>query len=147
MQEMKNSSEKSRFRDLAVIGKRSSRSFAQPLLLLAVMASLSLAVGAQDPIRIACVGDSITEGTANADYRLNSWPSVLGRLLESRFPSRYVTANFGRSGATLLRKGANPYWNQDVFAASHRCDPQIVIINLGTNDANPARWACTRWRV
>ena len=55
-------------------------------------------------VRIACVGDSITEGTANPDHERNSWPRILGRLLEAEAPGRFVVGNFGRSGATALRR-------------------------------------------
>ena len=110
------------------------------LVLLGVALPLECVL-AQGVTRIACVGDSITEGTANADHRTNSWPAILGRLLQSRFPDRYETGNFGRSGATLLRKGRKPYWREDVFDAGHKFTPTEVIINLGTNDAIPDRWA------
>lgn len=85
-------------------------------------------------LRIACVGDSITEGTANADHARNGWPRILGRLLEATHPARYEVGNFGRSGATLRREGRKPYEQQDVYAASHAFEPDAVVINLGTND-------------
>ncbi|KAA3611427.1 MAG: hypothetical protein DWQ01_04875 [Planctomycetota bacterium] len=91
-------------------------------------------------LRVACVGDSITEGTANADYRINSWPQILQRMLDRQFPDQYEIRNFGRSGATLLRKGRKPYWDQDVYSQALAYDPNLVILNLGTNDATEANW-------
>ncbi|MDP7062259.1 MAG: exo-alpha-sialidase [Planctomycetota bacterium] len=101
------------------------------------------AQAAQEPpaIRVACVGDSITEGNGNVDYLLNAWPLILDRMLSDQTKAAYDSRNFGRSGATLLRKGRKPYWDQDVFAASKQFQPQIVIINLGTNDAVHGNWS------
>ena len=90
--------------------------------------------------RIACVGDSITEGTANADHRVNSWPMILGRMLEAEFPGKYRAGNFGKSGATLAKNGRKPYWNEGVFRAGIEFAPSVVVINLGTNDAALKRW-------
>ena len=54
------------------------------------------------PVRVACVGDSITYGAGVAGRETNSYSTVLGRMLGSKFEVR----NFGRSGATLLKQGA-----------------------------------------
>jgi lysophospholipase L1-like esterase len=98
------------------------------------------AQGVEPVTRVACVGDSITEGTANADYAINSWPEILGRMLEARFPGTYECGNFGRSGATLLKGGRKSYWGQDVYQKGLEFAPQVVLINLGTNDATTATW-------
>ncbi len=108
------------------------------ILLLALAAPPALA---QRPLRIACVGDSITEGNANPDYLTNSWPQVLGRMLEEHSSGAYSTANFGRSGATLLHSGQKPYRNLDVYTKSLAFAPDVVVINLGTNDAADASWS------
>ncbi|MFT5198896.1 MAG: lysophospholipase L1-like esterase, partial [Planctomycetota bacterium] len=96
---------------------------------------------AQEPVRIACVGDSITEGNANPDYLRNSWPRILGRMLEAHAAGAYVTGNFGRSGATLLHTGRKPYKDQDVYATGLAFRPDQVLINLGTNDATDVSWS------
>ncbi len=92
-------------------------------------------------VRVACVGDSITEGTANPDHERNSWPRILGRMLEAEAPGRFVVGNFGRSGATALRRGSRPYWGESVFAEGVAFAPDEVIVNLGTNDASVRNWA------
>ena len=121
---------------------RSGLDFA--VLFLGLLSAFLLAGSAhasrQDPVRIACVGDSITEGNANPEHLVNSWPRILGRLLESEFPGRYDCRNFGRSGATMLRQGSLPYWDQDVFGQGCEFQPEIVLINLGTNDATGRNW-------
>ncbi len=108
-------------------------------LLLTVLATKAHAQ-LLDRQRIACIGDSITEGNANPDHLTNAWPLVLQRLLETAAPGRYESKNFGCSGATALRKGSKPYWDQGARAASLEFAPELVIINLGANDAVDRNW-------
>jgi lysophospholipase L1-like esterase len=110
-----------------------------PALLLLLSSCVPPATDSE-PLRIACVGDSITEGTANADHRRNSWPLILQRMLDASAPGRYRVGNFGRSGATALKRGTRPYWDEDVFSQGHAFAPDVVILNLGTNDATPRNW-------
>ena len=77
------------------------------------------------PIRVACVGDSLTVGT---EYPVDLW-LMLG--------SNYVVGNFGVNGATVFLHSDNPYINASAFQVARQFKPQIVIIMLGTNDANP----------
>lgn len=88
--------------------------------------------GAQ-PVRIACVGDSITEGVG---LGTNTYPATLGRLLGTN----HQTFNFGVGGTTLLRKGDYPYWNTVAFRNATNSAPDIVIIELGANDSKPQNW-------
>jgi lysophospholipase L1-like esterase len=76
-------------------------------------------------IRVACIGDSITHGT--------EYPSDLAMLLGSN----YSVENFGVSGATIRFDSNKPYMNQTAFQNATEFEPKIVIIMLGTNDANP----------
>lgn len=84
------------------------------------------------PVRVACVGDSITQG-AGAGI---SYPSQLQELLGNK----WQVQNFGVSGRTLLKKGDSPYWNEKTFADAHDFKPDAVIIMLGTNDTKPQNW-------
>ena len=77
------------------------------------------------PIRVACIGDSITSGT--------EYPSDLAKLLGSN----YSIGNFGDSGATVRLDSSKPYMNQPAFKNAIEFEPKIIIIMLGTNDANP----------
>jgi acyl-CoA thioesterase I len=77
------------------------------------------------PIRVACIGDSITQGSG--------YPSKLHELLGSN----YMVANFGASGSTVSTFSSKPYIDQDVFQEAIDYHPDIVVIMLGTNDANP----------
>jgi acyl-CoA thioesterase I len=79
-------------------------------------------------IKVACVGDSITAGAGAGPKE--AYPTVLGNLLGEK----YEVGNFGRSAATLLKKGDSPYWKTDQFPKSDAFAPNIVVIMLGTND-------------
>lgn len=80
----------------------------------------------QATIRVACVGDSITEGSL---YPENLW-MLLG--------DGYRVDNFGYHGTTVTRDSPTPYMNESVFRQALEFNPDIVIIMLGTNDALPA---------
>jgi len=88
---------------------------------------------AQNPIRVACVGDSITYGSQVEGRESNSYPAVLQGLLGEKFK----VENFGVSGMTLLKKGDKPYWKNRIFKDATDFKPNIVVIKLGTNDSKP----------
>lgn len=82
-------------------------------------------------IKVACVGDSITEGDGLADRANEAYPAVLSHLLGKD----YRVLNFGQSGATLLKKGDRPYWEKIAYRNVQAYEPHIIIIQLGTNDS------------
>ncbi len=88
------------------------------------------------PLKIACIGDSITEGSGLSNPSTEAYPAKLQRLLGTN----YVVKNYGVSGRTLLKKGDYPYWKEAAFKASHDYGPDIVTIKLGTNDSKPYNW-------
>ena len=53
---------------------------------------------------------------------------------------KYEVKNFGHSGATLLRKGHNPYFKTKEFDEAINLIPDIAIIHLGLNDTDPRDW-------
>lgn len=87
-------------------------------------------------LKIACVGDSITFGSGIKDRNANSYPAQLSAI----FGGNTTVSNFGVSGATLLKKGNKPYWNQPKYKAALEFKPDVVIIKLGTNDSKPENW-------
>ena len=104
-----------------------------PLLFLALLiSSISFA---QSPIKVAFVGNSITQGPGRDNP--NSYPLQVGALLGDA----YDVKNFGVSGRTLLRKGDYPYWNEPQFQQVKDFRPDVVVIKLGTNDSKPQTWA------
>ena len=111
--------------------------------LLAVPASL-FAAGENDlikvadyapPIRVSCLGDSITHGVgANTGW---AWPDQLDRMLGAQWDVR----NFGHSGATVGRDDKHSIWSQKEYKEALLFHPDVVIILLGTNDTKPENWA------
>lgn len=87
-------------------------------------------------VRIACVGDSITWGAGVENREQNNYPAVLQQILGLGYDVR----NLGVSGATLLKRGDLPYWNQREFQESSAMRPHAVMIKLGTNDSKPQNW-------
>lgn len=106
------------------------------ILAAAIICLHAALVRAEEVVRVACVGDSITYGAGVANRGKNNYPKVLGGLLGTGYESR----NFGVSGATLLKKGDHPYWRTGAFKAATEFKPHIVIIKLGTNDSKPQNW-------
>lgn len=88
------------------------------------------------PLRVACIGDSITFAAASGPRDETSYPAQLQVLLGSGYEVR----NFGVSGATMLRASERPYWNQKQYAEAKEFLPDIIVIKLGTNDSKPQHW-------
>ena len=61
-----------------------------------------------DPIRVACVGDSITYGYMSSNPSTKSYPARLQELLGDS----YVVRNFGRNSVTLLTDTELAYVDQ-----------------------------------
>ena len=102
------------------------------LALAVITLSVSLTNAAEtQPIRVACVGDSITYGAGLKNRNSESYPAWLSRWMGPGYDVR----NFGRSGATLLHKGDLPYIKQSQHDEAVAFRPDIVIIMLGTNDS------------
>lgn len=89
-----------------------------------IMYSAALNAGTTDDVRVACVGDSITA--------VSGYPHKLQELLGND----YVVANFGVSGSTISTCSHLPYLNQPQLKRAENFNPDIVLIMLGTNDAN-----------
>jgi sialate O-acetylesterase len=84
---------------------------------------ISLPGFSQKKIRIACVGNSITHGTVLPDREKNSYPAQLAVLLGDG----YDVKNFGKSGATLLRKGNLPYWTSTEYQQALAFQPGLGV--------------------
>ena len=89
---------------------------------------------AQKPtVKIACVGNSVTFGYGLQSSAETSYPS----LLQQKLGSNFKVGNFGHSGATLLRKGHNPYFKTKAFSDMLLFKPDVAVIHLGLNDTDP----------
>jgi len=89
-----------------------------------------------DPIRVACVGASITYGFGITNREQNCYPAQLQGLLGHG----YETRNYGVSGRTMLKHGDFPYWNDNAYKQALAYNPNIVVIDLGGNDSKPQNW-------
>jgi len=61
-------------------------------------------------------------------------------MLDSILGSGYTVLNAGRSATTLQKKGDFPYWICKEFSNVFAFNPNIIIIQLGTNDTKPTNW-------
>lgn len=77
-------------------------------------------------VKVACVGDSITERSG--------YPFKLQLLLGGN----YRVENFGVTGSTASVNSSISYMNQTAFQKALAFKPDIVLVMLGTNDANRA---------
>lgn len=93
-----------------------------------------------EPLRIACVGDSITQGTGSANHEIESYPSRLLELIADN-GKEAVIGNYGMGGSTVMNYGSIWYNDMLTFAiATEECDADWFVVGLGTNDAyNAAR--------
>ena len=91
---------------------------------------------ADENIKVACVGDSITYGSGIESRDVNSYPAQVSQILEEGWEIK----NFGVSGATMLKQGDKPYWNQDEYQEALAWQPDAVVIMLGTNDSKTHNW-------
>ena len=91
--------------------------------------------------RVACVGDSITAGYLSS-CGLN-YPNQLQTLLGAEFN----VTNYGSGGKTMLKPEHLPsgdrasYWATRQYAQALNSSSDIIVLMLGTNDADRPRWA------
>ena len=104
-----------------------------PALLFALQACIASALHAAD-LKVACVGNSITAGMGVAS-NLN-YPTKLDGILGTG----YAVTNYGNSGKTMLRDVNDAYWKQPEFAKVFADKPDIIVIELGTNDSKDYIW-------
>ena len=97
---------------------------------------LSCVCMAQEKIKVACVGNSITYGTGVSEREKNAYPIKLQQMLGEK----YEVGNFGKPGATLLKNGHRPYVNQQEYKDALAFAGDIVVIHLGINDTDPRNW-------
>ena len=115
------------------------------LIILAVIMLFNMSVFAEEAvvveeivestegkIKVACVGDSITQGVGLTE----TYPMVLQNELGDKF----VVENFGVSGTSALKSSKIPYVNKPQYADSLAFDADIVCIMFGTNDIKDENW-------
>ncbi len=99
-------------------------------------------------IRVACVGDSLTQSSgypyelwkllgASAPYTIGNYSMIPSGNSTANNGTRYAIGNFGAGSTTVLRNTETPYMNTSAFLDALLFHPDVVIIMLGTNDAQP----------
>lgn len=86
------------------------------------------------PKRIACIGDSITNGGGLGVEAF--YPTQLDVMLGDD----YAVLNCGESGATMQSNGNKPYWKEKDLSNVFVFQPEIITIMLGTNDSKNFVW-------
>ena len=84
-----------------------------------------------DAVRVACIGDSITDGHGIDLRDVNGYPAQMQKMLGTD----YNVKNFGLSARTLMNSGDLPYMNEEIWQDALAFKPDIVVIMLGTNDS------------
>jgi len=102
------------------------------LIFLTLMVILFISCSKQE-IKVAIVGDSITEGYGLSNQSRNAYPVMVDSILGSN----YSVLNCGRSSTTVQKMGDVPYWNCSDFYNVFAFKPDIIVIKLGTNDVRP----------
>ena len=87
-------------------------------------------------IRVACIGNSITDGSGIFMRDLFGYPAQL----QQKLGSKYYVKNFGVGRRTMLNHGDYPYMNEQAWRDALDFEPDIAIVKLGTNDSKPKNW-------
>lgn len=88
-------------------------------------------------IRVACIGNSITDGFGIMNSESKGYPA----LLQAKLGNGYEVKNFGVSARTMMNKGDHPYMKEKAWKLAQAYQPNIVVVKLGTNDAKSHNWA------
>jgi lysophospholipase L1-like esterase len=118
------------------------------LLLLSLLVTFAMGF-ARPPLRITCIGDSITQGSTISPCGSLSYVTLLQERLGKE---HFKVFNAGNSSKTMSRGGkCRPhqkghmqticsYWNTINWRQALGSSPDIVTVMLGTNDAKTFNW-------
>ena len=87
-------------------------------------------------LRVACVGNSITDGSGIFMRDLFGYPAQL----QKKLGNGYIVKNFGVGRRTMLNKGDYPYMKEQAWKDVLGFCPDIVVVKFGTNDSKPFNW-------
>ena len=110
---------------------------ALPMLAFASDTSGTSAVQSNTPVKVACVGDSITQGVGANPESVYSYPAQMQNILGDE----YEVLNAGVSNTVVMDyERGHKYRDTAKYTESKEFLPDIVIIALGTNDAHSTMW-------
>lgn len=95
-----------------------------------------LSVEKTTDVKVACVGNSITDGHGIDMCDLKGYPA----LLQKRLGAGMYVKNFGVSARTMSNRGDHPYQQELAWKDCMAWQPDVVVIKLGTNDTKPENW-------
>lgn len=87
-------------------------------------------------IKVACVGNSITDGSGIDMNQILGYPAKLAAELGNG----YDVKNFGVSARTMSNKADIPYQKEKAWRDCLDWHPDVVVIKLGTNDTKTHNW-------
>lgn len=90
--------------------------------------------GEKKIIKVACVGDSITQGINSTDPKTQTYPVYIQEMLGYD----YYVLNAGLSGYSICDIDDYAYFKSKQFTESRSLRADVVLFALGTNDANPS---------
>ncbi len=96
----------------------------------------NLFVPKNNALKVACIGNSITEGAGLYNQAVDAYPDQLQRILGTD----YNVKNYGISARTMLLKGDLPYMKDFRWPDVQDFQPDVVVIKLGTNDSKKMNW-------
>ena len=90
-------------------------------------------------VRIACVGDSLTQGIGASGWQNGDYSGGYPNQLQILLGDGYDVGNFGKGSSYVYYKDGRTeslwYPNTAAYSLSNQFNADIVIILLGTNDA------------
>lgn len=96
----------------------------------------NLPAPSEQAVRVACIGNSITDGSGLDMQDATAYPAKLQKHLGNG----YHVKNFGVSARTLLSQGDFPFVREMAWADAKAFNPNVVVIKLGSNDSKPFNW-------
>ena len=95
-----------------------------------------LPIPAPGAVKVACIGDSITDDHGIDLRDANGYPAQMQKMLGAGYNVR----NFGISARTLMDSGDFPYMKESLWEDALAFNPDVVVIMLGTNDSKGYNW-------
>lgn len=101
-----------------------------------IAAGLAVCLGGPVSARtkVACVGNSITEG-----YGVDGHENYPARL-QSMLGDSFTIGNFGEAGCCVIKDGIDPYWGTGPYWSLLSFEADLVVILLGTVDTKDGNW-------
>ena len=104
---------------------------------IAALAFFCIATAQALPIKVACVGDSVTFGTGLPNQAATSYPAQLQKILGEGFEVR----NFASENASISPDPPAPFIETPQYKEALKLQPDVVLIHLGSYDTKPQPWS------